>query len=158
MKLKDTLEVISGHELSHGVIVYGLSIRGSQPRTVQLGSDFINRIDVSFLYGEQWEIRVCDIGFTKWPKTNEQWNAIVHQMLSIMLSTGAVIAWLGSEGRPLATPPALFDPKAMEGGILAWATSTESSPVPSLDGPPSSVGNNELDRLRTRFMDLATSD
>ena len=58
----------------------------------------------------------------------------MRRLLQAVLDLGCVVAWLGSEGTPLADPPDLFDPVHMTGGALAGLTSDPGMPGPGLLG------------------------
>lgn len=153
------LQMIRAGEWVPGVLLYGLSNlplqRGSAPLW---GDNAARRFE---LYGPGWHITGYSVHLSVWPP-DTRWQDLVGQALDELVQRGAVVAWLGADEGCLATPPALFDPHAMAGCVLAFRTDDgRTGPVGALDEEIAPIDATSMAALRdiaTRLVDRTVQD
>jgi hypothetical protein len=108
----------------------------------------------SRLYGEGWEVGVWDVRVGRWPST-ERFDDLVAALLRTLVDDGFSVAWLGGEVL-FASPPWLFSPDAMSGGVLAaYSVPTGLISPLRLDAPLASVSDADLLALRAATSGVA---
>lgn len=154
----ETFVVVDG-DFVPGVIFYALrechSPEASFPFADWVGATSFRH---SVLGGEAWEIDVWDVAVRDWPDP-ESWISVLKRTFKAMLTQGAVVAWLDSEGTPFSSPPYLFSPHYMHGAVLAALTSAGDFFCSyKLGEPVSSLSDSELEVLRSHAAGLADAD
>lgn len=157
--VKEALRVFVDGEETSGVIFYGLRPYGSSQ--IKFPAHLWppnHRLRPSRLLGESWEIVLWDLGLNQWPSASN-WVDTVRQTLAVIVESGCVVAWMGSEGLPVSDPPHLFSPEQMPSSVLAALTAQgDFFEPPSLDSPVRTLNSSELKFLRKRATGLADAD
>ncbi|SFR84644.1 hypothetical protein SAMN05428970_3031 [Agromyces sp. CF514] len=125
MTMRATSVFVDGAE-QFGFILYGLWPESVTPDgTMGLEGLAMHTTDLRYfrLSGDSWEILCVECAFDE-EHVYRATLAEIDRWLQALLSAGARVAWLGSEGLPFADPPNLFTSEWMEGGVLAARTST----------------------------------
>lgn len=108
-----------GHEEVPGILAYGYFNNGKYKKLsfpYSLWPDGV-KMKTHAYANEFWNIIEWTIQFNQWPKASE-WLQIIEGTLLSFTGQGAKIAWCGLEGF-FATPPSLFSPLEMSGGVYA---------------------------------------
>ena len=119
---REVLEVVWDGMAEPGVVVFGLygaAGPAAPPSFPHEAWPLDTDVRSHLLHGNGWRVFEWDIRVGRWP-TGETWRAAVGATLQSLVDEGAVVAWLGVEGR-FCDPPDLFDPACMPGGVLAVA-------------------------------------
>lgn len=153
---REALTVFVGGEEMPGVIVYGIRRVGLSPMEFPSREwSLSHEPRTSRLYGETWEVLGWDLAIDAWP-ASEDWRGVVKRTLSVLVSAGCAVAWLGAEGCPYSDPPDLFSPAWMDGGVLAALTSQGDFLCPvDPNEPLRYLSPENLELLRARAAGLA---
>jgi hypothetical protein len=154
---RDSLTIFVDGEEVPGLIVYGLTTRGTH-RSPTFPSDVWTAAPEAkefTLYGECWEVKAWEVPIVIWPIADEFANA-TRLTLAVMIESGFRVTWIGAEGVPFCDPPQLFDPDCMSGGVLAWMTDDGDFDCPlDPDRPLLPVSDDRLRTLRSYARGLA---
>ncbi|WBQ07841.1 hypothetical protein [Kribbella sp. CA-293567] len=147
---RESLVVVVGGEETSGLIVYGLSPRGSRRPEFPFGVwDVAGEVAEFTLVGGTWEVPMWEVPVSVWP-VKDQFEGAVRATFEAVIAGGCRVAWIGAEGMPFCDPPLLFEPACMSGGVLAWMTDDGAFGCPMDPDLPIAAADDECLRMLRR--------
>lgn len=151
------MEIVWHGEFLPGIVLYGLRSRHGSSYACAEGLPDWAEAEQSLLYGEAWEVQMCDVHVLRWPSQAE-FVEFLQTELRRLIAAGCLVAWVDF-GYNFADPPSLFLRDTMPGAINAAMTADGRFwNAIDLDRPYDALPDDMLDLLRAASGGLAESE